>query len=505
MFKADDYHSDTYNVGAYLGLPYDGLGCYNYSIEDRLFGMRYYYQVADFDGDGKSDVAFINNFGLNIVFAPIYLSNTNGGAFSFVQGGTNLYSSGLINAACFNLCVGDFFGQGTASLFCDYWLFSKIPKSAYYSVDTITDGMGNSTAFEYGYLVNNPLDSDTIFSLSHQGENLDLSIYCRPLPIRALKRVVNWNRFSENPMSSLEYRYENTLVHKYGRGILGFAKTTTVNRLAGVIQSKKKCEFSTTDMASHPLAVLKKEQTLDSIDMLINECNYTYQEYKHLGFTPRKVFYPALTTKIVDSYDVVTGDFFRRTIENTTYTSYAKETESSNYFPIIAPKTTVLGVDANQSVTSASLCEFQTCTDIGYQNGNATNWVMSRPHSVRTTQKHLGSNDSDVETLTEYQYGLTNPFLVSNSTFYPGADEDNINGLATKVLYQYDGAGNVTRKTLRALDNSVDDRVTEYEYKRFQLPKLERNALGYETSTEYNYYWELNKLTDCNGLVTNYW
>ncbi|MBQ2513762.1 MAG: hypothetical protein II535_01055, partial [Bacteroidales bacterium] len=377
--------------------------------------------------------------------------------------------------------------------------------TTYYSVDSIIDGMGNSASFEYNYLVHNPMKNDNIFSLSDAGQDLGLSVYGRALPIRAASKITEKNLYSDVPESSVSYSYNSALIHTLGRGFLGFAESTSVSRLAGTTQARSIREFSTADMTSHPFAVLKHEMTFSPFGVLSNECSYTYKEYQCSSSRRNRVFFPALESKTCDSYDVASGDIFGRKIENNTYVTNAKDTESINYTSVVALQSSLVGSHPDVSVNSATSCEFQTSTVIQYMNPNANDWVMRRPLSVLTKQKRLGGVDPDVQSLTVYEYGLSNPFLVSKSTVYPNADADNTNGLATSVSYEYDAAGNVTRTTLHDKSHTLADRTTEYEYEQFKSKKLERNALGDETRTFYSYYWELRTLTDCNGLVTQYW
>jgi len=46
--------------------------------------------------------------------------------------------------------------------------------------------------------------------------------------------------------------------------------------------------------------------------------------------------------------------------------------------------------------------------------------------------------DSDVRSLTVFEYGLSNTFLPSQSTNHPGAYIGEVNEMATMVRYQYD-------------------------------------------------------------------
>ena len=476
----------------------------DFAARESGVSMKFFVGAYDVDGDGKSDVVVRNDTQLHFMYGPlrkvqgvVYYANTES---FFTQ------AIGFNGENTYGICFGNFLGQENVSILQNQLLLSSPQHSVYYSVDTITDGMGNSTAFEYGYLVNNPMNSDNIFSLSHQGENLGLAIYNSPLPIRALKSMAQRNLYSDAPATTLRYGYANALIHRFGRGFLGFSQTTMVSQVAGNMRTRSIREYGIGDMENHPFALLKNEITYGPAGSLVSECNYTYLEYVCASSRRNKVFFPAIDTKIVDSYDIATEDFWRRTIEKTTYSSGSKDNNTSrSYNYAVLPSSTVVGVDASQSVSSASQCEFQTLSTIDYETPDIANWVVNRPNSVRTTNRRLMTGDLDIATLTEYDYGLTNPFLVSKTTVYPGADDHNTNGLAYSVSYEYDGSGNVTKETLWALNNSLDARTTEYEYERLQTPMLERNTLGYETQTDYNYYWELKKLTDCNGLVTDYW
>lgn len=502
-----DNTNGTYDVSSimYNCTDQQDPGDYSFDFDawERGVSIHFYVGAVDVDGDGKSDVVIKNDNNLYFLYGPL---RKESGVSLFAHSWCETTQSiGFNGEYSYGLCVGNFLGQENVSILQNSLLLSQPPHSDYYSVDSITDGMGNRASFEYGYLVRNPLGQNNIFTVTHNGQDLGHSVYCRPLPIRALKKATSQNLHSGAPVSVLTYSYENALVHKFGRGFLGFAEIRTTSLLAGVEQSRTIREFSTSEMEDHPFAVLKHEMIYGPLGILSSESNYTYYEYQCSRSPQGKVFFPALDSKTVDSYGVASVDFFSRTIEKASYTTYARNTESFSYTDVVSPLTTLVGVHPFSDVTSVTSCKFQTSTVIQYKTPDASAWVMRRPRSVQTTRKQLGGNDADVKSLEVYEYGLSNPFLVSRRSDYPAADTCNTAGLATCVLYVYDAAGNVTGTTLRALNGTVADRTTEYEYEQFRTRKLERNALGYETRTFYSYYWELRTATDCNGLETLYW
>ncbi|MBR4392357.1 MAG: VCBS repeat-containing protein, partial [Bacteroidales bacterium] len=497
----------SYNISIIMNNCTGGIdpGDYSYNFETRESNtnIKYFVGLADMDGDGKSDVVIRNNTNFYSLYGP--LNNVQGvGSFARSES-LSTESIGFNGENTYGICVGNFFGQENVSILQNQLLLSKPQHSTYYSVDSIVDGMGNYIGFDYDYLVHNPMKGDNIYTLSQVGQDLGLSIYSKPLPIRALKKISKRNLYANAPWSSQRFNYQNVLVHKYGCGCLGFKGITVNYRLADSLLSQTIKEFSINAMASHPYAVLNYERINGPTGHTKSECSYTYREYSCSRSLNNKVFYPAPYTKTFDSYDAISDSFFGRTIERADFTMESKETDSYNYYYTVAPYSTTVGTDTLLTVTSPYVCEFQTNTVIMYHKPDFDDWVIHRPDTVLTTKKHLFGNDADVKTLTAYEFELDNPLLVSKTTVFPGADVNNVNGLATSVSYEYDAAGNVTRTTSHALNNTVGDRTIEYEYEQFRSRRLERNALGYETQTSYNYYQELNLLTDCNGLETKYW
>ena len=69
----------------------------------------------------------------------------------------------------------------------------------------------------------------------------------------------------------------------------------------------------------------------------------------------------------------------------------------------------------------------------------------------------------DVRSLTVFEYGLSNPFLPSQSTNHPGAYIGEVNEMATMVRYQYDASGRELRTVTEDIDGQKIYHDTDYD------------------------------------------
>ena len=129
-------------------------GDHGYSMQS-TFSQTYQYKmvaVADFNGDGKSDIATVKNDGvvndsLIILYSPF---GTQGCAY---RQAIPKHLTGMGTALDYSAVIGNFLGKENVSVCWHDDLFSVTPLSNRYTVADITDGMGNTTSFQYKYLM----------------------------------------------------------------------------------------------------------------------------------------------------------------------------------------------------------------------------------------------------------------------------------------------------------------------------------------------------------------
>lgn len=506
FYKANSISYPIYNVSHYLQ-EYGDPGYHGHDINELMEANRF-LEIADLDGDGKSDI--IIRYGqyfhifygtLNKIGHTCYFSHVEDFADSDVGIGGALKDYGL--------CIGNFMGRGNMSILGATMAFSKFPHSSHYSVESITDGMGNVTAFEYDYLMPNIIDpnEDDFYTLNDD-DNLSPSLLAAstsiPLPMKAVRKVSSYNNYSDAPSASVIYQYKNALVNKTGRGFLGFADITTNSYVNENYQGKTTRHFSAEPMWQFCSLVPVVELSYNKFGDLISKTQY---DYSKRWIQMKKVFMPVVDKVSHWTYDVE-GRFLSKEINEFTY-----ETDLNSYYHynrIVRKTDEGIGAHPYIDIQSAVDCDFYTINHTEYiteTSGCIQNWIINRPSLVRAEKRWRNIPGSVVRSQTNYSFESENPFLPSKVTTYPGGDEDNANGLATYISYNYDAAGNVVDDTLGTLDGSLNKVYHHHEYHtNYRFPILDKNQLGYKSQQQFNSeYGELKWTMDCNGLKTSYW
>ena len=501
LCKTSGFKYNFYNVSDYL-LDYDDPLFYGHYYHGNMADMEYFFDIADFDGDGKSDVIIRNDDEVHVYYAPVqfidgvcYFQNEQ--RFSALDiglgGQTQSYS----------LCLGNFLGKENVSILNGSTLFAIKPHSERYGVSDIVDGMGNKTEFQFDYLLPNPADpNDRSFYVKNEGDNYpELGIQPVALPLKGLKKVTTSNMYCDAPANSVVYRYENALVHRMGKGFLGFAGITATSYVGDVRQDSTVSHFSARPMWQFCSLTPEYEKVYNQGNALVSKTEYTYSK---CCISMRKVFMPLLTKVEKYDYDVY-GGFVGKTIAENTY--WSDNGAGSTYYHRIVRKTNEnTGVTDKETIHTYADCLYQTLQHTDYvNNDDFNNWVINRPEKVVSTAHQLNTGNPDMSSQTIYSYNAANPYLPTEVTTYPDGDERNEAGMATRKTFSYDAAGNVEDEILYAVDGSLEPRPMHYEYNNFRSPMHTRNGLGYETYTFYNAYGEIVKSTGYNDDTTFYW
>ena len=506
LYKNNQICYPTFEVSNYLR-NFGDPGYYGHSIQNMIETNKF-LEVADLDGDGKSDIIIRYNNDFHIYYAPWRITgNTTYPAQEEYFSGSNVGIDG--ETRDYSICVGNFMGRANQSILGGSMLFSKFPHSSHYSVESIIDGMGNVSAFEYDYLIPDVIepDEDDFYTLNDD-DNLSPSSLAAsrsiPLPMKALKKVSTYNDYSEAPTASVSYQYKNALVNKAGRGFLGFAGITVNSYVNEDFQGRNTRCFSAEPMWQFCSLVPTEECAYNKFGVLTSKAEYVYSKRLVPG---KKVFMPLVDKVWQYNYDVEGNFISKRITENT----YETDLNSFYYYNRIVRKTDEsIGTHEHAGTQSVSACDFVTTNHTEYLSEtteNLSSWVINRPCFVRSERTWRNIPNSVISSQTNYTYDTDNPFLPSQIITYPGGDVDNENGLATSIEYLYDEAGNVTDVTKSTLDGSLPQVSRSIGYSsNYRFPVLETNQLGYESQRHFNSeYGELIRTIDCNGLVNSYW
>lgn len=502
-------------------------GEYGFSIEGRTNGEndRYYVEIADMNGDGKSDMLIRNDFLFHILYGPILKRFGNGEFYHFrTITSTDIIMNGTPSYA---ISSGNFLGQENASLLYGSYLNSRPQQSIYYNVSNITDGMGNRTSFDYDYLVHNPMKSDNIYDVDHIGQNLGYDLYDIPLPMKAVKALSLCNIHLSTQAHAVDtFSYINVIAHRKGKGILGFGSVTRDSWLVDYPtkdiqwtkhQSKLVQTFNFIPMEEHRALVLETEELYryrdNGEEIRTASTNYRYskglceRDRNRLGI---KVFTPLTIGAITDEYELLSERrHLRRRMTENEYDGIQQTNGTINYHNIVRVVETRQGTDPGTPAT-VSNCEFRTTTHTEYDailnSGNL--WVPNRPHSVFTQSTRNTSGYFDSKLLTVYSYDNDKPYLPKFVNTYPSGVENGNDSLAMTAYYTYYPTGKLKDEShYPVVGRSEDGFKTMYEYSpdyRFLTKKTEEYDLthtnDYETLYEYDsIYGDLKTETDCNG------
>ena len=477
-----------------------------------------YISVGDFNGDGKSDIAVrTSDDKMRFLYAPIRKVN-DVAQFASVQN-VNLSDMGLSDASNQSICIGNFLGHENLSFFSSQTLYSLHPLTNRYSTFSITDGMGNCCKFQYDYLM--PILSGATVSAFYKwtrqtSDEQQNGMFTISLPIKAFSCLTTFNTNCPNREDEVFYSYQNALVHKLGRGFLGFEASKTETMQGGTPWQTTERYYGQCSPFTTPYLGLDTVVVKNDRGETVSSTEYTnkilYKQYQ--SNYNKKIFIPIVAKQVSDNYKLEnTSEFLKKVIVENTYNDEVVNIggETFRSYVILKQTDTRQGIDARSTVNSVDLCEFQSIKHTEYVNEThplIVSWVINRPSKVLETSRRLGGYD-DKKSLTVYSFpqGLgSHLFLPDTVTYYPSGIESPLDTLATRDVFVYHQTGSVEEKHHRDLAQNLPLQSSYYEYSssgRFLTKKT--NTAGYETNYEYNYnYGFLNKETDCNGLITRY-
>ena len=478
--------------------PYSSPGDYLFSL-DQPNHTSQFIKVADFDGNGCSDIGLFHDNVFYVFYGPLRAS---GDSAPFAN-------SQRISVQFFNLydnmamCLGNFLGREGVSYLGNNTISFLPPMTRRHEVQRITDGFGRFTDFTYDYLMpnlTNPSNND-FYRLVSPSSNLSPNTHCIGIPIRALRKVTKYN----NRNKPIETRcfYEGGLYNTQGKGFLGFSKTRQEDYCNNQLQQKTIRQFDITleDQTLHLMA--SEESVYDGSGHLVAKSSFSNTLYRHLRNA--KVFFPiSKTTK--DEYDVDhPGNLIKREIQEVTVTTNCSQNQQ--YDDVLCVTEQIKGTTGNLEIQSANLCEYQQIVHTDYTPNDLSHWLINRP-SIVTETLHRNGNYADVCRHQEFSYFDSRPHQIKSILNIPNNGSHPEDRLVTMTSFLYDATGNIISKTISTPNDNLPPRNVSYEYgltygKRL-LTKL-IDALGQVTQYQYHpiYNYCISEI-DCNGLETKY-
>ena len=519
LSKSDGFYYDQFYISNDNGFPVADPGNQNQKLHD-AYGehnmVDYSIKIGDLNGDGKSDVIIVKNDRIEAYYAPLLLTkNTTPRTCRFID--KFVYENGSSGNIQNNLSgnqFGNFLGKGNAIL----W-FRRLPypdiehhfinfgkRECQNWVTSITDGVGNKLSFEYDYLSN----PDFCITAPGMFSSSDM-VRKQVLPLRALRSLSTTN-VSENVMET-EYRYQNLYYHMQGRGILGFEKTS-VTDITNNIKTVNKTRYASINRLSLPYLLPDSCMTYrldgnNNIPIKIIDYNNVLISGTAVLNKVRPVSIQ-LVKQLERNYDM-NGEYLNSVITTYEYDNMSNGSETLYGYGNI--KTIKKGIADESETSSFDFCNFKETTDITYETSIADKWIVDRKKKVVSTssinkEQNASGIDDNIIQCVSYEYNTSKPHLVSSVKTY--SDNNLSDSLMTEVRYSYSFNGNfissITETLFAPNDDDAISRSTVTQYSsdyNYRFPTKTTNALGYETTTEYDeaFGWEISE-TDANGLST---
>ena len=515
--KSDGFYYDQFYISDDNGFPTvdpgEQVAKLNNSEPIELIGYR--LNIGDVNSDGKSDIVFVVGDTIKVFCAPLILTKSNKSycrfidTYSYYIGADFLYLQTLPESSF----LGNFHGKSNAVL----WLRRILSETEYHLIDfgkrecqnwvtSISDGMGNKFSFEYDYL-SNPDFCHTSPGLVSSTDMVKIIT----IPFRALRSLSTTN-VSENVMET-EYKYQNLYYHSKGRGILGFEETSVAD-ITNNIKTVNKTRYASINRLSLPYLLPDSCMTYrldgnNNIPIKIIDYDNVLISGTAVSNKVRPVSIQ-LVKQLERNYDM-NGEYLNSVITTYEYDNMSSEAETFYGYGNI--KTIKKGIADESETSHFDFCNFKETTNITYEKEIVDKWIVDRKKKVVSTssinkEQNASGIDNNIIQCVSYEYNTSKPHLVSSVKTY--SDNNLSDSLMTEVRYSYSFSGNLISSITETLSAPNDDNainrstVTQYssDY-NYKFPTKTTNALGYETTTEYDeaFGWEISE-TDANGLKT---
>ncbi len=439
------------------------------------------YNIGDFNGDSKTDliqqlgtVVNIHVFDGSSTFAPLATMSLDDESEISIGDFTGNGTSDVLELEELQVTFEQTVtcGTGATPPTCELYRYSQpiTLHSDYRKAPTMVKAIANS----YGsrlYLDYQPLtnpDVYTKYQTTEAGGAEDL--LDAQFPMHVVQSV-----YADNGLGSLaetRYHYEGALVHRFGKGYLGFQQIVVQD----ITQNIQTTQSYTINSAHRYVPLLSSTETTSLVTG--NRISASTALYDDLddGFPGTFLF--AKSSETARTFDVYTdSELTSMTTDYSTYDSYGN----------IELMSTTYGSG------------HQTITENTYDYGGVSNWILGKLSAATVTKTAPGETNS----IRTSSFSYNGNWFLSSETIQPGHD------LELTTNYTYDGFGNILSTTTTG---KVDDagatqsRTLGLTFDmKGRFVESEANSLTHSASRTYDHaFGNLLTETGPNGLTTTY-
>ncbi len=413
--------------------------------------------VADINADGFDDFFMFYNETSDNANHPVYYYINNGDGISFTEY-VGYYESPLINIDPY---IADFNGDGRPDILTHYsksknkgYSLNLTPSGSNNLLSTITDGLGNTTSITY-----KPMSDK---SVHEKGKTSNYPLNSFNSSWYLVDKVTQSNGIGG--VFSQTYKYKNALLHKRGRGFLGFEYFITKDENSNT-ETTTQFEIDPTEYTT---AIKSAEVRVNG--KLINKSEYTNK----LRYYENQVFTFGATSSREIQYEYNTGAQFSDITNRTVYDSFGNVTRSATVYS-----------------------KTDSIVNVNIYKDDITKWYLGRLTESTVTKV---SNAGTVTRTSKFGYDPNSGILNKEEV------EPTNTQLGYTKTYVHDVYGNITSSTITPKDTKVPARTQSSVYDtngRFEIKSI--NYLGHTTSRDVNFALGIvNYEIDPNGLKTEY-
>jgi RHS repeat-associated protein len=429
--------------------------------------------VADFNGDGKSDILHGYNYftGWTATTSKLSLyfskSVTNSQLVFTPQFDYEQYDYNKILHFPQPL-IGDFNGDGRADFVS--WMNNEAdivsikPEGKERLLTKITDGHNRTVSFNYEKIVDNP-------SFYNRETSLDAALNTHPINVStpSMYCVESITNIKGNKIS---FKYTDALIHRSGKGFLGFQKINTYNLESDeetITNYTLNNDFATLLNTNQSTTLVANNQLLSETKNYINliSLSTTSKRYKQQVYK---------TLNINHLYGTASENIL-------TYDNFGNITTS------VSKIGTLLNTN-NVNPTET--------TTVNTTYGAFGNTVPAKPTLVTVTSQRLSSAALTKST----RFAYNNIGLLTSKTDFYGLPK------AITTSFTYDAFGNVITSIVSAIGISSASNTFSYDATgRFIIQKqsLGNSVSGIENTTYHNYWGKpLTQSDGCNTTTFTY-